>query len=135
MPPRTTSEPTRRSEVPARRTETPSPGTVSRSDQTFTLSVPTFSTTLKQGEAKTDKIGIHRGKNFAEDVSLHFSGLPKGVTIDPPNPMIKASDKEATVTLKAADDAPVGDFMVKVNGHPTTGADAMNEFKISIRKK
>ena len=130
MPPKTTGEPARRVEVPEKRTET-----ASRGDQTFTLSVPTFSTTLKQGEAKEIKIGIHRGKNFAEDVALHFTGLPKGVTIEPANPMIRASDKDAAVTVKAADDAPLGDFTVKVVGHPTTGADAINEFKISIRKK
>jgi hypothetical protein len=130
LPPRTASEPTRRVEVTEKRTETASHG-----DQTFTLSVPTFGTTFKQGEAKTIKIGTHRGKNFAEDVTLHFSGLPKGVTIEPADPMIRASDKEATVTVKAADDAPLGDFTVKVIGHPTTGTDAVNEFKISIRKK
>jgi hypothetical protein len=130
MPPKTTGEPARRVEVPEKRTET-----ASRGDQTFTLSVPTFSTTLKQGEAKEIKIGIHRGKNFAEDVALHFTGLPKGVTMEPANPMIRASDKDAAVKVKAADDAPLGDFTVKAVGHPTTGTDAINEFKISIRKK
>jgi hypothetical protein len=130
LPPKTTSEPARRVEVTEKRTET-----ANRGDQTFTLSVPTFSTTLKQGEAKEMKIGTHRGKNFAEDVALHFTGLPKGVTIEPANPMIRASDKDASVTVKAADDAPLGDFTVKAVGHPTTGADAINEFKISIRKK
>jgi hypothetical protein len=130
LPPRTTSEPARRVEVTEKRTET-----ANRGDQTFTLSVPTFSTTLKQGEAKTLTTGIHRGKNFAEDVALHFTGLPKGVTIEPANPMVRASDKDAAMTVKAADDAPLGDFTIKVMGHPTTGADAVNEFKISIRKK
>jgi hypothetical protein len=129
-PPKPASEPSRRVEVTQKQT-----AAAYRGEQTFTLSVPTFSTTLKQGEAKTITIGMHRGKNFAEDVALHFTGLTKGVTVEPANPMIRASDKDATITVKAADGAPLGDFTVKAIGHPTTGADAMNEFKITIRKK
>jgi len=97
--------------------------------------MPTFSTTLKQGEAKEVSIGIHRGKNFAEDVSVRFMDLPKGLTIEPANPMIPASDKNAKVMIKAASDAPLGDFTIKVIGHPTRGADAMNELKVTIHKK
>jgi len=123
--------------APARPTET-TPGRsepVHRGDETFTLSVPTFSTSLKQGEAKEISIGTHRGKNFVEDVSLRFMDLPKGLTIEPANPMIRASDKDAKVTIKAAPDAPLGDFTIKVMGHPTRGADAMNELKVTVHKK
>ncbi len=80
--------------------------------------MPTFSTSLKQGEAKEVSIGVHRGKNFVEDVSLRFMDLPKGLTIEPANPMIRASDKDAKVTIKAAPDAPLGDFTIKVIGSP-----------------
>jgi hypothetical protein len=110
-------------------------GVVSPADDAFTLSVPTLSTSIKQGESKVVEIGIRRGKNFAQDVSLKLEGLPKGVTADPASPDIKAGQENAKVTLKAADDAALGDFTVKVIGHPKTGADASNEFKLTIDKK
>lgn len=103
-------------------------------DNTFLLDVPNLSTDIKQGETKAVKIGINRGDNMGEDVTLSFSSLPPGVTIEPANPVIKHGEKEATVMIKAAADAALGDFTVKVNGHPTTGADANNEFKISINQ-
>jgi uncharacterized membrane protein len=108
---------------------------VGQADNTFSLDVPKMSTTLKQGETKDLAIDVARGKNFSEDVELKFSGVPKGVTVDPARPVIMHSDKEAKITVKVADDAAVGDFTVKVTGHPTTGADAMNEFKITVTKK
>lgn len=108
---------------------------VGQADNTFSLDVPKMSTTLKQGETKDLAIDVARGKNFSEDVELKFSGVPKGVTVDPASPVIRHSDKEAKITVKVADDAAVGDFTVKVTGHPTTGADAMNEFKITVTKK
>ena len=51
-------------------------------DNTFNLRVPHMSTTLHQGEAKEVAIGIDRGKNFEEDVTLTFADGPKGVTLD-----------------------------------------------------
>jgi hypothetical protein len=104
-------------------------------DDTFNLSVPFLSTTLKQGETKAVSMGIKRGKNFDQDVGLKFDGLPKGVTLDPASPVIKHGDTEAKLTLKAADDASLGDFTVKVTGHPTKGPDASTEFKITVDKK
>ena len=57
------------------------------------------------------------------------------MTIDSANPVIKHGDTEAKLTFKAADDAALGDFTVKVTGHPTKGADASNEIKITVAKK
>jgi hypothetical protein len=104
-------------------------------ENTFNLSVPRLSTTLHQGETKDASIGIERGKNFDGDVTLKFADGPKGVTLDSANPFIKHGDTEAKVTLKATDDAALGDFTIKVTGHPTKGVDATNEFKITVVKK
>jgi uncharacterized membrane protein len=104
----------------------------------FKLSTPTLATHLKQGEAKEVKIGIDRGKNFTEDVTIKFEGspdMPKGVTFNLASPTIKHSDKEAVVNIKAADDAAVGDFKVRVVGHPTKGKDAENTLEINVDKK
>jgi len=106
-----------------------------QADNTFNLSVPTWSTTLQQGETKEVAIGIKRGKNLDEDVTVTLVDVPAGVTFDPASPVIKHGDTEAKFTLKAGDEAPVGDFTVKVTGHPTKGADASNEFKLTVSNK
>jgi hypothetical protein len=113
---------------------TPKGPIVGQSDDTFTLSMP-GSTSIKQGETKAATIAIKRGKNFGEDVTLKFADMPKGLTIDPANPVIKHGDTEAKLTFKAADDAALGDFTVKVTGHPSKGSDASNELKITVDKK
>jgi hypothetical protein len=104
-------------------------------ENTFKLSVPRMSTTLHQGETKEVAIGIERGKNFEGDVTLKFAGGPEGVTIESASPTIKHGDTEAKATLKATADASLGDFTVKVTGHPIKGPDATNELKITVAKK
>jgi hypothetical protein len=106
-----------------------------QADNTFNLSVPGGSTTLQAGEAKDVTIGIKRGKNLDEDVTLTLTDVPTGVTVEPASPVIKRGDTEATFTFKAGDEAPAGDFTVKVTGHPTKGADASNEFKLTVSQK
>ena len=108
---------------------------VRQGEETFSLTVPTLATKVKQGEAKEVAVGIKRGKNFDEDVSLKLEDLPKGVTVEPAAPAIKHGEEGAKLTFKAAQDAAVGDFTVKVVGHPTKGADATNEFKLTVEKK
>jgi hypothetical protein len=107
----------------------------------FKLSVPTFSKSLQQGESRNVKVGITRGKNFDEDVTLKFEGaskgeaLPKGITITPEAPTIKHSETEVSITIAASADAALGKHTIKVIGHPTKGGDATNEFTINIEKK
>jgi hypothetical protein len=108
---------------------------VGQTENTFSLSVPTLATKLKQGESKIVTIGIKRGKNFDEDVALKCENLPQGVTIEPATTEIKHGDSETKVTVKAAPDAAVGTFTVKVTGHPAKGPDATNELKLTIEKK
>ena len=106
-----------------------------QAEETFNLSVPSLSTGMKQGETKAASISLSRGKNFDEDVTLKFDDLPKGITIDPDSPVIKHGEKEAKITFQAADDAALGDFTIKVTGHPTKGADAKTEFKLTVAEK
>jgi len=111
------------------------PPVYGEADNTFNLSVPRMSTTLHQGETKDVTIGIERGKNFDQDVALKVAEGPTGVTADFASPVIKHGDSEAKLTFKAADDASLGDFTVKVTGHPAKGADATIDFKITVAKK
>src|SRR5688500_10082432 len=57
-------------------------------ENSFRLDAPNLATTIKQGETKIVTIGIARAKNFDQDVTLKFEGVPEGVTIDPAEPMI-----------------------------------------------
>ncbi len=104
-------------------------------ENTFSLSVPVLSMHLKQGEAVSGTISLSRGKNFDEDVALTFSGLPQGVTMEPMNAIIRHGDAEAKVLFQASEDAALGDFTIKVMGHPTQGADAKSEFKLTVDEK
>jgi hypothetical protein len=104
-------------------------------ENTFSLDVPNLATKVKQGEAKEVTIGLDRGKNFDQDVNLKFEDLPTGVTIEPASPTIKHGEKDAKVTVHAADDAAIGDFTVKVVGHPNKGENAANTFKLTVEKK
>ena len=108
---------------------------VGQPEDTFTLSTPLLATSLKQGEAKVVTIGISRSTRFDQDVSIQFENLPTGVTVDPSSGSIKSKDLELKVTVKAADDASLGDFTIKVVGHPNMGADATKEMKVSVTKK
>jgi uncharacterized membrane protein len=103
-----------------------------QADETFRLSVPVLSSSVQQGETMEATIGIERGTNFQEDVTLKFADLPAGVTIDPAEPQIKHGDKETKVVVKAGDDAAVGDYKIKVLGHPTKGTDAEVDFKVTV---
>ena len=109
---------------------------VGEAKETFTLSVPLLATSLKQGEAKVIDISINRGTNLDADVALSFSELPTGITIDPPSPAIMHGESKVSITLTAADDAALGDFEVKVTGHPSKGgADAVNDLKLTVTEK
>jgi hypothetical protein len=101
----------------------------------FTLSTPSLSTSLKQGGTQTVSIGIKRDKSFDQDVTLTFGGMPTGVTVQPLSPVIKHGDAEAQVTLTGANDAALGDFAIKVTGHPAKGAEASHELNLTVAKK
>ena len=95
--------------------------TLGQADDTFNLTVPVMSSSLQQGNELEATIGIQRAKNFHEDVALKFADVPKGVTIEPTSPVIKHGDTDAKIAFQASDVAPVGDFQIKVTGHPMKG--------------
>lgn len=109
--------------------------TYGEADRTFEISTPVLSTRLKQGETKTVSIGISRGKNFDQDVTLNMSGVPEGVTINPTTPKVGHGDKDTEVSIQAAADAALGDFTINVVGHPETGADATTTLKLTVLEK
>lgn len=106
---------------------------VGQADQTFRLVMP--ETVMRQGETKSVSIEIKRSLNFDEDVALQFAALPQGLSMDISNPVIGRGETEARITLTAKEDASLGDFSLQVTGHPTTGSDATNSFKVTITKE
>ena len=109
--------------------------TYGQTDDTFNLSVPVMSSSLQQGAQAEATVGIKRAKNFDEDVTLLFADVPQGVTIEPASPVIKHGDTDAKITLKADDETPLGDFKIKITGHPTKGGDAQIDFKLTLAAK
>ncbi len=103
--------------------------------ETFSLTVPIMATSIKQGESKKITIGIDRGKNFDQDVKVSFKNVPEGIVIERASFTIKHSDEDAKVTLKAVNNAAVGEFTVQVTGKPSSGADSSSEMKINVNKK
>ena len=106
-----------------------------KNPDTFAISVPFWTTGIKQGETKAFSLSVKRDSEFREDVALKFDGLPKGVTVEPSTATVKNGETEAKLLLKAADDAPIGDHVVKVSGHPAKGADATHDLKFTVSKK
>lgn len=109
------------------------PPLVGLKDNTFTFS--SDSVTVKQSETTPTTVEIKRGTNFAQDVSVSFTDLPKGVTANPASPKIKSSETEAKFNLVATEDAKPGEYTVKMTGHPATGSDATNQFTLTVGKK
>jgi hypothetical protein len=107
---------------------------VVQANDTFNLSADMLPTSIKQGERIDTSIGIKRGNNFDEDVSLKFSNVPTGVKLDPESAVIKHGENDIKFALEARKDASLGDFTILVTGHPTKGADAVIPFKISVKQ-
>lgn len=114
--------------------DNPSGVGVTTPESAFRLDVPNLETNIKQGEKKTITIGISRGKNFDQDVSLGFSEPPKGVKITPASGHLKAGAKDVQVSIEADKDAALGKHTVMVTGTPKTGDKATTQFQIEVVK-
>lgn len=111
--------------------------TVSKPDS-FTLNPPgnaLWAAGIKQGETKNFAVSVNRDKDFRDDVTLKFDGLPKGVTVETASPVNKNGEAEAKVVIKAADDAPEGKYVVKVTGQPAKGAAVTQDMNLTVSKK
>jgi uncharacterized membrane protein len=108
---------------------------IGTAENTFKISLPTFETGLKQGDRKTVKISVHRGKNFDQDIKLEFAKLPTGVTATPIMPTLKSADKEVEVTFEASKDAALGEHTIGVTATPAKdGAATSADMKIEVKK-
>lgn len=109
---------------------------VNNSSNSFSLSLPVMATSVKQGESATAKIGISRGSEFKDSVTLGFSSLPAGVSIEPSIITVKEQDQTTAVTITASNAATVGEHKIKVTGHSDKGGpNAENELKLTVTAK
>jgi hypothetical protein len=110
--------------------------TLGQKDNTFNIVMPTGGVTIKQGEEKPVEFDIKRGKDFDQDVTLKFDGLPTGVSADPKEPEIKHGEAKTKVTFKGAADATLGKHTVTVKGHPAkSGPDSEGKFDLTVTEK
>jgi hypothetical protein len=102
-------------------------------DNTFNLTSSSMS--VKQGDTIAGTIGIKRGTNFSQDVTLAFQNLPKGISLDSSSLAIKSGSTDAQFKLIASDDVAIGEFTINVVGHPANGGDATVQFALTVDKK
>ena len=114
------------------RTSSPRGGVMAK-EQGFKVRVPRFTVDVKQGDVETVKISLSRGDYFKQDVWLQ-TFAPQGLSIDPNDVMIRASDKpEVDLQLMADTDAAIGKYHIKVKGSPTTGQPTSAEFTVKVK--
>lgn len=90
---------------------------------------------LKQGESKTYDVMISKEKNFKEDVDLSATA-PEKLTVEfNPKKVDAAHDGKVQMTVKAADDTPVGEHTVKVTAKPAKGETTSVDIKFKVDKK
>jgi len=90
--------------------------------------------TVKRGESAQVKVSIKRN-NFGGDVNVSFADLPKGVTIEPTTAKITGGETSTTFTLKAGNDAELGDHNVKVTATGPDNLKPSETFKVTVKDK
>ena len=109
---------------------------IGEDEKTFSLDMPNLSTGIKQGETQNITIGIDRGDNFDQDVTLTLTNVPAGVTMTPEKPVLKKGEEEVVIAVAAAADAALGDFTVNVSGSPSGGGTAAtNELALTVKEQ
>lgn len=98
----------------------------------FKIVVPTYNTEVKQGEVGIVTISLERGESFKQDVRLQIN-TTKGISINPTNILIKASDKpDVQLQITVPKNAALGEYSVSVTGTPTTGESTSTSFDVKV---
>jgi hypothetical protein len=113
----------------------PTPVAELKDENSFKLEVPILPAKVAQGETTTLSIAIQRGERMDHSVTLDFSELPAGVTIDPLAPTIKQGETKVDVKLTATSNATVGQFTAKVTGMPSMGLPDTREIGITVQER
>ena len=101
-------------------------------DMGFQVAVPTFTTSVKQGEVQNVTLSLHRGNYFKQDVRLELK-TTGGLSIDPSNILVKASDvPDVQFRVAAAKDAALSEYRVNVTATPATGQPTSVQFTVRV---
>lgn len=115
--------------VPAACNKSPEGGTPG---QTFTLTTGAGATNVKRGEEKTVVITVRRDSSFTEAVTLKADSQSPKIEATLNKAKMENSDKEVTLTVKAAADAPLGVHIIKVTGTPAKGQPTSLDVKVEV---
>ena len=104
------------------------------SDDGFRILLPQSQLTLKQGAIQSVDVTVVRGDQFKQDIKLDLKSGPQGITVDPKNYVIKASDRpESQVRVSAAKDAALGEYRVTITGTPASnGQPTMTHLRVDV---
>jgi uncharacterized membrane protein len=101
-------------------------------DEGFKIGVPILETKIKQGDRQTVNVSLHRGKYFKQDVKLEITAT-KGITVEPTNVLVKASDQpEVQLQIAAPKDAALSEYRVYLKGTPETGQPTSTDFTVKV---
>lgn len=104
-----------------------------KDNKVLTLTAPR-TVTLHAGETAQVKLGVTR-KEFDAPVTIDFSQLPPGVTVVETDHVIPKGVKEATFTLKAADNATGKGHVVKLSASSDGMKDGPIDVTLDIAEK
>jgi len=100
--------------------------------KTFRITSPVGDTNLKPGEEKTVVLTISRDSGFTESVTLKADSQSPKITATINKTTMEAADKDVTLTVKAAADAPKGPHIIKVTGTPKTGTATSLDVRVEV---
>lgn len=101
-------------------------------DNGFKFSQPMFSVKMKQGETRTFKVELKRGKFFKEDVRVE-ARPSEGINVQPKEIVVKASDPgQVMFQVSAPANAPIGEYRIYIRGVPETGETTSLQVSVSV---
>ena len=98
----------------------------------FKIVISPFDAKLRQGEIRTATVSLNRGEYFKRDVTLDIRAS-KGISVEPTNALIKASDKpDVTLRITAAKDAALGEYKVFLKATPAVGEATSMDITVKV---
>ncbi len=103
------------------------------SEQGFKIHVPQFGATVKQGEIKSAKVSLKRGKYFKQDVTVKLEAS-RGISVRPTEVTVKASEEpNIPIQITVPRDAALGEYHIHVQATPQTGALTAINMKVKVK--
>lgn len=92
-------------------------------------------TALKQGESKTVKLTVDRGKEFKQNIKLAADASPKGIKVELVRAELKTGDPgEIEMRLTAEEQAAPGEAKLTLTATPEKGAAKTVEVKFMVEE-